>query len=140
MKWKINEAMKREIKFKRVYQHDEMGLITMRIWGNVDYRDNSCLDFSSFKSPSQIHRYYPIDDLQYTGIKDITGKEVYEGDIITYESKGLGFKGYIVSNGWEFYYKPIGKFSKDYDHMSYPPGQNIKIIGNIYENPELLKL
>ena len=76
--------------------------------------------------------------LQFTGLKDKKGVEIYEGDIVTYNSRGLDFKGYVVSNNWEFYYEPIDKFSKDYDHMSYPPGVDIEIIGNIYENPELL--
>jgi uncharacterized phage protein (TIGR01671 family) len=72
---------------------------------------------------------------QYTGHKDKNGKEIYEGDILSdYETKAayLG-RTYVVrwlDDGWFVY---IGKFYyrlKDAVHQ--------KVIGNIYENPDLL--
>ena len=91
---------------------------------------------------------YPIDvDTvgQYTGLKDINGKEIYEGDII----KGLdSTKNDILhvvewddqTASFEVYLIPFDKHL----HKS-PLSQNWldlfdkEIIGNIYDNPELLK-
>jgi uncharacterized phage protein (TIGR01671 family) len=123
--------MEREIKFKRVFQHEETGRICMKTWGCVDYKGESCSDFSSFVSPASISRWYPITDLQYTGLKDKKGKEIYEGDIVRryhlqgdvawHESRAC----FIVHDGFNepLYHDILG----------------IEVIGNIYENPNLLE-
>ena len=80
---------------------------------------------------------------QFTGLKDKNGVEIYEGDILSYGGK------------WR---APVDfgelKFSGDYDGDDYyglgfrvgsepldPRGEPLEyiVIGNIYENPELLK-
>jgi uncharacterized phage protein (TIGR01671 family) len=83
---------------------------------------------------------------QYTGLKDKNGKEIYEGDIclnknIIYEvrwvesSAKIGVKivktDYILSRGCTF---PIQQYVNDGTLEC-----AFEVIGNIYENPELLK-
>lgn len=95
--------------------------------------------------------------LQYTGLKDKNGKEIYEGDILVTwinvtEELNLGFeirKGFRVISTW------IIKWSENtpswcieqvlIDGSRMESGMisneyltNFEIIGNIYENPELL--
>ena len=71
---------------------------------------------------------------QYTGLKDNKGIDIYEGDILI--TLDFGYK-FVV----EF---KNGCFGGDYDGFS-PMlksiyGEGGKIIGNIYDNPELLEV
>jgi uncharacterized phage protein (TIGR01671 family) len=92
------------------------------------------------------HRVYHDSPLmQYTGIKDKEGVEIYEGDIAI-DKDGLhftvGIGGYFSkeSAGNGVHYYQIGE--KDYwaiEANSFNKETNFKVIGNIYENPELLE-
>lgn len=74
---------------------------------------------------------------QFTGLKDKNGKEIYEGDIIqTGKEKQLWkvFWGESEDGMWGWLVKTeIGYFILDKSVV------NGEVIGNIYENPELLK-
>lgn len=80
------------------------------------------------------------DLMQYTGLKDKNGKEIYEGDIVEYvehHSLELDCQQVFVvafANG--------GFFLSSLEDGEYDDDINIspvEVIGNKYENPELLK-
>lgn len=74
---------------------------------------------------------------QFTGLLDANGKEIYEGDIV-------GFNGTTLSIEWDerkalfTTSTGIGDNSR-YSNRPFRYPKNIEVIGNIYENPELLK-
>ncbi len=88
-----------------------------------------------------------IEELQqYTGLKDKNGKEIYEGDILKLEenfAKITDADRNIVIVGYDMGGFMYGR-SHDPLHMNTylwmgAELKSLEIIGNIYENPELLK-
>jgi len=78
--------------------------------------------------------------MQWTGLLDKNGKEIYEGDVI--------INPYIISLKCPHCDKPysenkpeVVKWDRHHSRWSVPMidmGQNYRILGNIWENPELL--
>jgi uncharacterized phage protein (TIGR01671 family) len=79
--------------------------------------------------------------MQYTGLKDKNGKEIYEGDIIqgemNQENYNLPHRGEVVySDTWgAFATKNLGGTTNLHNLKLY----SFEVIGNIHENPELME-
>ena len=88
------------------------------------------------------NRYVPeIPLMQYTGLKDKNGKEVYEGDYVYATTRGMDFETKFAVIRWSDYLKCVVVYSKDTDiDDCLPIGRfyELEVIGNIHENPELL--
>lgn len=68
---------------------------------------------------------------QYTGLRDNNGKEIYEGDILSYYSA-------LVPKGSNPIVKQVVTW-KEYQYAGINNWGGAEIIGNIHENPELLE-
>lgn len=128
----------REIKFKRAHFFDEQKTKFSHFseWG-VNIND------TVFTSPSTNNVVLYFTDFQYTGLKDKNGNEIYEGDIALHFGK---FKRECKFNNGAFGYEAdLGEWGFiSYDSNRYNLGfengklMKCEVIGNIYENPELL--
>ena len=104
----------REIKFRAYSEQDAIMYrpLSLRVIAQLghDFSDN-------------------IKLMQYTGLKDKNGKAIYEGDIVDYD-------GEIAKVTYE---NTMASFCVGGNNFDSSEAKYMKIIGNFYENPELLE-
>jgi uncharacterized phage protein (TIGR01671 family) len=78
---------------------------------------------------------------QFTGLKDRNGKEIYEGDIIQPATMNDGnVDHYRMTDTGAEPIPSIVEWDQDYACFYVPlPSRDFEVIGNIYENPEMLE-
>lgn len=114
--------------------------IKVRGWRQLGIKGEMEYYFDVIQIPTNYHNTVIL--MQFTGLKDKNDKEIYEGDIIL--SKELVKREIIYFDTLLTWYATI---PGDNDNLSAFPlahwiihgVDTIEIIGNIYENPELLK-
>jgi uncharacterized phage protein (TIGR01671 family) len=82
-----------------------------------------------------------VELMQFTGLLDKNGTEIYEGDIVQFAEKyfylvkyeDAKFVGYHANNDWDKWGDLYKLGEPGFNKYTYV------VIGNIYENPELLK-
>ena len=120
--------MKREIKFKfRAWHNHNKAMIT-------SYQAIKTI-VGHYLTGNDISKDYIL--MQYTGLKDKNDVEIYEGDIIKFYDEYVDgtMSSEVNIEDVEFYdcgFIPLA-------NQCYS-GENIEVIGNIYENPELLEV
>ncbi len=125
----------RKIKF-RVY-HPDSGIKYFML----NQIDNGCVLFDDGDRR-------PLSDCeiaQFIGLFDCNGKEIYEGDICKKDCGSYGLATAIIEYDprWmKFYFKQTMGWEWAFDMPDGPnwSPEEVEVIGNIYENPELLEV
>ena len=120
----------REIKFRGIPIYG-----TEFVYGYLNvYKSEKGLIYEIITNENGTTRYEikPETVGQYIELKDKNRKEIYEGDIIKFKIKGYGVIIYCGAT----YSIDIGN---DITDLEFYHHQNVvEVVGNIYENPELL--
>lgn len=125
----------RDIKF-RIYDKDRKAMYHLL---------ENKLSFGRFEGDRAVDwedvfadKHEELEIMQYTGLKDKNGKEIYEGDIIQHEdiTKGLvryseKYAQYVLVNTGSVKdeFEPLGDYNMEV----------FEIIGNEFDNPDLLE-
>jgi hypothetical protein len=124
--WSV--VLMREIKFRHWDEEEKY----MTSWEEIRILPGEDLLFEVFKEPRGIL-------MQYTGLKDKNGKEIYEGDIVQrywYANNDLKKKPLT----YPYHLVKWNDLKLEFNISdSRGSGNYYKIVGNIYENPELQK-
>ena len=142
--------------------------LRFRVWFTPDYQepemiydaeqtyDNRCRNEGSFHHESfgEVLEDKNCIVMQCTGLKDKNGKLIYEGDIVKYAEfdwTDFSFKDWeteiaqvVWGNTYDNYYPAFDLKDTDFDGTNafaylFNEGWTIEVIGNIYQNPELLE-
>ena len=126
--------------------HNELGrmMSISDMWFNVDslgeigLNDAVMNDYITV-SPDE------IELMQSTGLKDKNGKEIFEGDIMTNGQNVMCMKrhntlGFYVEEKGEVEFIADSAVLEDFEEDAKEIADRLEIIGNIYENPELLEV
>lgn len=140
--------MNREIKFRgRDKENWHYGDLVQEIRHN----DNKLFDGTmthirnfEYKNGSYIGDIFPVNPNtigQYTGLHDKNGKEIYEGDIVYCQTKYGKAKAIIkfIDGKFVAYWNSAITHPQNGHHVAcYDINKKFEVIGNIYDNPELL--
>jgi len=125
------------------YQKQDMREIKFRAWDKHSKPNKMVApregDFIGWHSPSNWRDCYCV--MQYTNLKDKNGKEIYEGDIVSYYNK-YSRKTYTHIVKWDDKWACFGLFDENSEwckESDWFKIEKIEVLGNIYEHPHLLK-
>lgn len=131
--------MSREIKF-RAWDKTNNRWYDRRphIAADITFDENGCLVEGFWDDNGELRTFHPdieVVFMQFTGLHDKNGKEIYEGDLVRY----CGWNHLLVVQ-WD--HEEAGFIMGGRSWRRFGDGETsseLEVVGNIYENPELLQ-
>ncbi len=130
----------REIEFRGKKENDEKWLYGDLSYGGPENNHKKFASINIWEDGLKVGYVVKQETIgQYTGLKDKNGKMIYEGDIIKFIYENKEKIRAIVFEKGEFLAKDdTTAFGPTFRHIRLC--SNIEVIGNIYDNPESLKV
>jgi uncharacterized phage protein (TIGR01671 family) len=136
----------KDIKFRIWHKETKQMIVLDKIWLDSEY---SSLAFRSkleewdgidrlphgFNNEDNPYKEYEL--MQYTGLKDKNGKEIYEGDIVKWKEYKNEYP-LVLTEENKIIKTKVVEFNIGEIWQGYQLDKNMEVIGNIYENPNLL--
>ena len=126
----MSEEKMRKIKFKAFSKKAN------KMFENVAINSELIWDRYT-KTHVQLKDYDDLIFLEFTGLLDKNGKEIYEGDVVRFQSI-FGVVEYTKDCAFEVMRK-LGGYGSSTTEEGEPLSSQYEIIGDIYQNPELLE-
>lgn len=135
--------MSREIKFRAWDKNTKKMSKPFNIYAfnayDGEYVDNSYFSTEKNEENSEAEYFEVADEnimheleiMQYTGLKDKNGKEIYEDDVLLCHGKSGDVTDRVIFDK--------GKFTTNKGWVLDWSNEHYEVIGNVYESPELLK-
>lgn len=104
--------------------------LKFRVWTEFKTMvDVPTINFATSEAVMPDGEWYKVELMQWTGLTDKAGTRIYEGDIVQYNYKdGYAKKTIVVTYSSKRQYTGFNLGNSD----------NFEVIGNVYENKELL--
>lgn len=127
--------------------------LKFRVWDPVQHkmlRPDYLLNSNDGPSINQVTQELSLVLEQYTGLDDINGRPIYEGDILKVTAEDMNFymapvkwcgdDGYPAFDLNGHYIPHLWSYEANALSTIFAEGEHAVVVGNVHENPKLLEV
>ena len=121
--------MNKEIKFRAYIKHLKWVVPIVEIAFDCKTVE---VDLTDGNGDTSEYGFDEVEIMQYTGLKDLNGKDICDKDIVM-DIEGYKYVITWQESGWAV------EAGEEFDWLCNIDAEQLEVIGNIFESPELLK-